>query len=106
MLTIRGTPSTSYTMPPPMINTADIRVFTQNVMLEVNLVTYNYLGRWETPVNPETTDRSTTIYKLTANLAGIYKFFARSFLGDEELAIQIQISATGNYCYLYVYLYV
>ena len=95
MLTLHGASSKSYTMLPPIINTADIRIFAQNVMLEVNLVAYNNLGRWETPISPEITDSSTAIFIFTANLAGIYNFYVRNFLGDEELAIQIRISAIG-----------
>ena len=86
-----------------MINTAEITVFTQNVMLEVNLIIHNSLGRWETPLSPEITDHTTAISIFTANLAGIYNFYTRNFLGDEELAIQIQISAMGmiHSCYWY-----
>ena len=83
-------------MLPPMINTADITVFSQNVMLEVNLVTKNNFGRWVTPLTPEITDSSTTISEFTADLAGLYKFYNKNFIGVEKLAIQIQLSAVGK----------
>ena len=83
-------------MLPPVINTADITVFSQNVMLEVNLVTQNNLGRWVTPHSPEITDSSTTISEFTVNQAGLYQFYVKNFQDTEELAIQIQISVTGK----------
>ena len=83
-------------MLPPTINTADITVFSQNVMLEVNLVTQNGLGRWVTPLSPEITHSSTTISEFTVNLAGLYQFYVKNFQDTEELAIQIQISVTGK----------
>ena len=83
-------------MLPPENNTADITVFSQNILLEVNLVTQNSLGRWVTPLDPEITTTSTTISEFTANLAGLYTFYVINFLGNEELAIQIQISAIGK----------
>ena len=86
----------SYTLLPPMNNTADITVLSQNIKLEVNLVTQNSLGRWDTPLSPEITTQSTTIPEFTANLAGLYKFYVINFLGNEELAIQIGISAIGK----------
>ena len=61
-------------MLPPITNTADITVFSQNVKLEVNLVTQYSLGRWDTPFNPEITDSSTIISEFTVNLAGLYQF--------------------------------
>ena len=79
-----------------MINTADITVFSQNIMLQVNLITQNSLGRWGTPLSPEITTQSTTIPEFTANLAGLYKFYVMNFLGNEELAVQIEISAIGK----------
>ena len=95
-LTITGPSSISYTVLPPMINTADVTVFSQNVMLEVNLVTQNSLGRWVTPLSPEITDSSTKISEFTVNLAGLYQFYVKNFQDTEELAIQIQISVTGK----------
>ena len=79
-----------------MINTADITVFSQNITLQVNLVTENSLGRWDTPLTTESPISSIVISELTANLAGFYKFYVTNFLGDEDLAIQIQISAIGK----------
>ena len=79
-----------------MINTADITVFSQNIKLKVNLDTQDSLGRWDTPLNPEITTQSTTIPEFTTNLTGLYKFYVINFLGNEELAIQIEISAKGK----------
>ena len=79
-----------------MINTADITVFSQNIKLEVNLLTQNSLGRWDTPLSPEISTQSTTIPEFTANLAGLYKFYVINFLNNEELAIQIQINTVGK----------
>ena len=98
-LTITDTSSISYTMLPPMNNTADITVFNQNVMSEVNLVTQNSLGRWITPLSPEIATSSTTVSEFTANLAGLYQFYVKNFQDTEELAIQIQISAIGKINY-------
>ena len=95
-LTITDTSSMSYTLLPPMINTADITVLSQNMKLEINLVTQNSLGRWDTPLSPEITTHITTIPEFTANLAGLYKFYVMNFLGNEELAIQIQINTVGK----------
>ena len=95
-LMIIDTTRRSFTMLPPMINTADITVFSQNVKLEVNLVTENNYGRWVTPHSPEITDSSTTISEFTANLAGLYQLYVKNFISVEELAIQIQISVTGK----------
>ena len=95
-LTITDTSSMSYTLLPPMINTADITIFSQNIKLQVNLVTQNSLGRWDTPLTTEINTRSTTIPEFTANLAGLYKFYVINFLGNEELAIQIQINIVGR----------
>ena len=79
-----------------MINTADITVLGQNIKLEVNLVTQNSLGRWDTPLSPEINTQSTTIPEFTANLAGLYKLYVINFLGNEELAIQMELSAIGE----------
>ena len=79
-----------------MINTADITVFSQNITLQVNLITQSSLGRWDTPLNTEITTQSTTIPEFNANLAGLYKFYVINFLGNEELAIQIQINTVGR----------
>ena len=95
-LTITDTSSRSYTVLPPMINTADITVFSQNVMLEVNLVTQNSYGRWKTPLSPEIEASSTTISEFTVNLAGLYQFYVKNFQDTEELAIQFQISVIGK----------
>ena len=95
-LTITDTSSMSYTLLPPMINTADITIFSQNIKLQVNLFTQSSLGRWDTPLSPEITTQSMTFPEFTANLAGLYKFYVTNFLGNEELAIQIEISAIGK----------
>ena len=90
------TSSENYTTLPPITNTADITVFSQNVMLVVNLAIQNSLGRWVTPLSPEITDSSTTISEFTANLAGLYQFYVKNFQDTEEIAIQIQIYVTGK----------
>ena len=95
-LTITDPSSRNYAMLPPVNNTADVTVFSQNVKLEVNLVTQNNYGRWLTPLSPEITDSSTTLSEFTANLAGLYQFYVRNFISVEELAIQVQISAIGK----------
>ena len=95
-LKITDTSSMSYTLLPPNINTADITVFSQKITLQVNLITQNSLGRWDTPLNTEITSQSTTIPEFTTNLAGLYKFYVINFLGNEELAIQIQINTIGK----------
>ena len=79
-----------------MINTADITVLSQNITLRVNLLTQNSLGRWDTPLSPEITTHITTVPEFTSNLAGLYKFYVINFLGNEELAMQIQINTVGR----------
>ena len=86
----------SYTLLPPINNTADITVLSQNIQLQVNLITQSSLGRWDTPISPEITALSTTIPEFTANLAGLYKFYVTSWNGTEAIAIQIELSAIGE----------
>ena len=86
----------NYTLLPPMINTADITIFSQNIKLQVNLVTQNSLGRWDTPLSPEITATSTTISEFTANYAGFYTFYVPNFFGNVKMAIQIQIRVIGK----------
>ena len=78
-----------------MINTADITVFSQNIKLQVNLITQSSFGRWDTPLSPEITTQSTTIPEFTANLAGLYKFYVAGLKETEILAIQIEITVIG-----------
>ena len=78
-----------------MINTADITVFSQNIKLQVNLITQSSFGRWDTPLSPEITTQSTTIPEFTANLAGLYKFYVVGLKETEILAIQIEITVIG-----------
>ena len=43
------------------------------------------------------TDSSTTISVFTVNLAGLYKFYLKKFIGIEEVATQIQILLSVRY---------
>ena len=67
-------------------------------MLELNLVTQNSLGSWDTPLSPEIRTSSITFPRFTANLAGLYQFYVAGFLDSKEiLAIQIQINTVGKF---------
>ena len=65
-------------------------------MLELNLVTQNSLGSWDTPLSPEINTSSITFPRFTANLAGLYKFYVINLQGVEEVAIQIHITLIGE----------
>ena len=75
---------------PPNINTAGIRVLSQNVTLQSNLI-----GKWQKPDSTDSTNNTIHFPVFTANMAGMYKFFITSSDGGEVLALQIAITATG-----------
>ena len=79
-----------------MVNDANLRVFSQNISLEINLRVGTY-GRWETPIVPEITSRSTIISEFTANLAGSYTFYVTNSRDTDVVAVRIQISAFGKF---------
>ena len=72
-------------------NAADITIFSQNVMLQVNIK-----GRWELPDGSSVTDSEIEFESFTRDLAGVYKFHVTSWSGPELVTIQIEISAIGN----------
>ena len=72
-------------------NTADIKVLSKNVMLQVNIT-----GRWELPDGSSNTESVIELELFTKDLAGMYKFYVSSWDGSEVLAIHIEIFAVGK----------
>ena len=79
---------------PPDINTADVTILTQNVILQANIE-----GKWEKSGELISATNTVTFDLITLNIAGLYEFFTVE--GEvSTLAIQIQISVTGTLNYL------
>ena len=91
-ISLSNTTQGSFSARPQGSNTANIRVLTDNVILQTELE-----GRWETPGNVSTTDKSISFPYFTADHAGLYRFYVAGWDSNEVLAIQILISATGIY---------
>ena len=100
-ITLSNNPSIIHSMLPPDINTADVTILTQNVILQANIE-----GKWGKSGELISATNTVTFDLITLNIAGIYEFF--TIEGEvSTLAIQIQISVTGtrNYlCMLSLYL--
>ena len=80
----------SFSLLPPDINTADVTVLTQNVIVNSNLV-----GRWQRPDESNVTHNSLTFPIFSQSDEGLYKFYVTDWYGEDTLAIQIYISAQG-----------
>ena len=81
-------------MLPPDINTADVTILTQNVILQANIE-----GKWKKSGESISATNTVTFELITLNIAGIYEFYTMES-GVSTLAIQIQISVTGLLNYL------
>ena len=91
LITLTADSTTTHSFLPPSTNTASVRVLSQNVTLQTNLI-----GKWKRPDNTEVISDNITFSVFTANYAGLYQFYVTSFInGNESLAIQIRITATG-----------
>ena len=88
ILTVDST--TTHSLLPPSTNTASVRVLSQNVRLQTNLI-----GKWKRPDNAEVTSDTIAFFVFTVSDAGLYQFFVTSGNGNETLAIQINITVTG-----------
>ena len=74
---------------PPNTNSANVRVLTPNVTLQTSLT-----GRWMGPEGVDTVSNVALSY-FTTNFAGLYSFSVTNWEGNQVVAIQINISATG-----------
>ena len=82
-------------MLPSDTNRAEIEVLTLNVILSVNLV-----GRWQTPDGSFVIQNSLSLPIFYLSDEGLYKFYVTDWNGEQELAIQIEISVLGKcICY-------
>ena len=81
---------------PSDTNRAEIEVLTLNVILSVNLV-----GRWQTPDGSFVIQNSLSLPIFYLSDEGLYKFYVTDWNGEQELAIQIDISVIGEFICLY-----
>ena len=91
-ISLSNTTQGTFSARPQASNTANIRVLTDNVILQTELE-----GRWETPGNVSTTDKFIPFPYFTVDHAGLYRFYVTGWDSNEVLAIQIVISVTGKY---------
>ena len=84
-ITLSGTEYTS------LANTADIRVLTQNVSIQANLI-----GMWYKPGGLYTSENPITYSIFTANQRGLYIFYVNSWKGIQVIANFVNIFATGK----------
>ena len=82
--------SNSFSLLVPDVNTADVTVLSQNVVLSINLV-----GRWQRPDYDNVTHNSISFPIFYQSDGGLYKFYVTGLDGEEELAIQIFLSIMG-----------
>ena len=75
----------------PDTNTADIMVLSQDVTLQANLE-----GRWQLPDGSSVTGKSLVIEQFMKNLA-VYEFYTAGLKDTEVLAMQIELTAIGEY---------
>ena len=91
MITLSTTSLTiTYSDLPTDTNTADIMIFSQNIMIRANLE-----GRWQIPDGSSINGKLIEIELFTSNLAGLYKFYVAGLKETEILAIQIEITVIG-----------
>ena len=84
----------TFSLLPPDINRADIKLLTQDVVLSTNLV-----GRWQKPDDSFVTDDFLTFSIFHQSDEGLYKFYVTDWDGDETLAIQIYLAVNGSLFY-------
>ena len=87
--------SNSFSLLVPNINTADVTVLSQNVVLSTNLV-----GRWQRPNYDNVTHNSISFPIFYQSDGGLYKFYVTGWDGEEILSIQIYLSIMGKYMYI------
>ena len=96
VITLTPDSTTTYTLLPPNTNTASIRVMSQNVTLQTNLI-----GKWRRPNNTEVTSNNVTFPMFTANYAGLYRFYVINWRKAEVLVIQIILSPNSKIAHFY-----
>ncbi|KAI6660002.1 hypothetical protein LOD99_14343 [Oopsacas minuta] len=87
LITLNHGSINSFSLLAPDVNTADVTVLTQNVVLSSNL-----FGRWQKPDDTSVTHNSITFLIFYQYDEGLYKFYVTNWDGEETLAIQIYIS--------------
>ena len=90
-ISLSNTTQGTFSARPQGNNTANIRVLTDNVILQTELG-----GRWVAPGNVSITDKSIVFPYFTVDHAGLYRFYVAGWNSIEVLAIEIIISASGN----------
>ena len=83
--------SNSFSLLVPDVNTADVTVLSQNVVLSTNLV-----GRWQRPNYDNVTHNSISFSIFYQSGGGLYKFYVPGWDGEEILSIQIYLSIMGK----------
>ena len=91
VFTLNNNSFNTFSLLPPDINRADIKLLTQDVVLSTNLV-----GRWQTPDNATETHNSLIFPVFEQSDEGMYRFYVTDWTGEESLAIQIVISIIGK----------
>ena len=95
-ITLSNNPNIIHSTLPPDINTAEVTILTQNVILQANIE-----GKWEKSGELISATNTVTFELITLNIAGLYEFYT-SESGVSTLTIRIQISVTGTLNYLCV----
>ena len=94
VFTLNNNSFNTFSLLPPDINRADIKLLTQDVVLSTNLV-----GRWQKPDDSFVTDDFLTFSIFHQSDEGLYKFYVTDWDGDETLAIQIYLAVNGSLFY-------
>ena len=90
VFTLNNNSLNTFSLLPPVINRADVKLLTRDVVLSTNLV-----GRWQTPDNATETQNSLIFPIFAQSDEGMYRFYVTDWTGEETLAIQIIISIIG-----------
>ena len=91
VITLNNNSLSTFSLLPPDINRAGVKLLTRDVVLSTNLV-----GRWQTPDNATETLNSLIFPVFGQSGEGIYKFYVTDWAGEESLAIQVLISIIGR----------
>ena len=91
MFTLNNNSLSTFSLLPPDINRADVKLLTRDVVLSTNLV-----GRWQTPDNATGTQSSLIFPIFGQSDEGMYSFYVTDWAGEESLAIQIVLSILGK----------
>ena len=92
LITLSPVSSNSFSLLVPDVNTADVTVLSQNVVLSANLV-----GRWQRPNYDNVTHNSISFPIFYQSDEGLYKLYVPGWDGEERLSIQIYLSIMGKY---------